>query len=363
MRRILMLLIVGLQCLAMAAQQQTTIDGVIYKTRSADITYGCTVIGVADDIYSTVNILASVTFGGEEFNVMTISANGLNSPKIKEVCIQAAAEGSRRFTISQNSFNGCTGLEKLVLPSDLYSIHALSLSGNVNLSQIVLEKDVPPVNSLATLVDDTGIEEYKERINRVKLYVPDHAVDAYKADDYKSESASSDSWPVKGFWSEFDVRPISELTGEEPEPVEKPEGVRVPLVNGGSMLLLDAVPGHRIQLSVEGASILKSATFNGEDASAHIDGNVFVVPEYTGVAHFIPVFELSTSYISAASTDRLDIRIDERSVTVTLDGVPADVQIFNAAGQTVYNGVCCGVGLVSGIYVLKAENRTFKFAL
>ncbi|MDE6334387.1 MAG: hypothetical protein K2L77_07045, partial [Muribaculaceae bacterium] len=196
-----------------------------------------------------------------------------------------------------------------------------------------------------------------------KLYVPDHAVDAYKSDDYKSESASSDSWPVKGFWSAFDVRPISELTGEEPDPVEKPEGVRVPLVNGGSMLLIDAVPGHRIHLSAEAASIFKSATFNGEDASQHIEGDVFTVPEYTGVAHFVPVFEMLTSYINTTATDNMDIAVVENCVNVTLDGMPVQVEIFNTAGLMVYSGIGSGVTLSSGVYILKAEKRTFKLAI
>ena len=362
MKRFLIFLMVVASCLAVAAQEPQTIDGVIYKMRNNVVAYGCTVVGVTDDCPSKLNILASVKFGADDVNVATISQNALQCNNVNEIDIQSAAEGVRNFTIGQYSFSGCTLLENLTLPTDLSRIHGLSFINNTNLSQIILDKTQPPVNSLATLVDVTGVEGYKLRLSKVKLYVPDSSVDLYKNDESKNSSATSDSWPVKGFWSAFDVRPMSELTGD-PEPVEKPEGVRVPLENGGSILLLDAVPGHRIQLQPTDASILKSATFNGEDASQYIEGDVFTIPKYTGVAHFIPVFEMATSNINTVSEDKLVVRVMDRSVSVMLDNVPVDVDIYNMSGQKVYGGHGSGISLDSGVYLLKAENRTFKFAL
>ena len=64
MKRFLIFLMVVASCLAIAAQEPQTIDGVIYKMRNNDVANGCTVVGVTDDCPSKLNILASVKFGG-----------------------------------------------------------------------------------------------------------------------------------------------------------------------------------------------------------------------------------------------------------------------------------------------------------
>ncbi len=360
MKRFLILILVAVHCLAMAGQSTISKGDVVYRMVSdSDPTKGVKVYGVNDGCPSKLDIPPYIEINGQKAPVTGI--NKLASEVITEVDIESAEVGFRSFTIVRDAFSGCNNLEKVTLPSDLSKIHALCFL-NTLLKTVVLNSESLPENSMISVLGSENIiNDYKIFISGVKLFVPDNSVDTYKNDN--SPVDLEGEWPVKGFWSAFDVRPISELSGENPTPVEKPEGVRVPLVNGGTILLLDAVPGHRIRLEAEGASVLRLATFNGKDASAHIDGDVFTVPDYTGVAHFVPVFEMPTSYINTTANDKLDIRISDNMVDVTYDGMPVNIAIYTVDGRRIYDGIGNNVSLDRGVYVMKTQERTFKFAL
>ena len=357
MRRFLILFLLLVQCVCLSAQKSVTIDGVVYTAVYDDIIEnGCYVTSVESTSPAAITIKAEVVIDGISSPVKRITNDALHA-NIRSITIEAMEVGSRVFQIQEDALKKCPDLERLVLPKDISTVNVGLFVESNKLSVIVLDSEEP----IRTAANDKVSDKiaYYSLITGIQLFVPDDAVDVYK-----NYTDGTGSWPDKGFWNAFDVRPMSELEDEpDPEPQPLPEGVRMPMANGGSVVLLDAVPGHRMHLpSTDGCSF-KSATFNGEDASQYISDEIFTVPEYVGVADFIPVFEVLSSADSYPMNDDINIKVVGNTVEVDYAGVPVHVEIFNTAGQCTYDGIGTNVSLAKGVYILKTSGRTFKFAI
>jgi len=363
MKKLLIFLMLVVQGFAMGAQTlSTTVDGVVYTAVYDDKIEvgGCRVTGCDETCPSAIIILPEVEIDGKKSTVKRINNNAISSV-VKEILIKKYDNGTRNFQIQAEAFFDCTNLEKVTLPSDLTNFSTAIFVNNAKLQTIVFDREDPNgiIIAAADALLDGKVQSYMSLMEKVKLYVPDKSVETYKS----FEADKNNNWPNNAFWSVFDVRPMSELENEVPGPVQTPEGIRIPLTDGGAVVMLDAVPGHRIQLPGDNGCVFISATFNGEDASKYIEGNIFTVPEYSGVADFKPVFEMIQSGVEDMTTDDVDIRINGNTVEVSSAGRPVSVEIYNVSGQQVYSGEGSSVTLDNGVYILKAAGRTFKFAL
>ena len=354
MRRFLISFLLLVQFMAMSAQETVSTGGVIYK---ASVAGYCEVIGVEADCPKDLIILPEVDFDGTMLFVKRI-ASGALSGDIQSIEIKSHST-SRNFQIRQNAFAGCKNLETVIFPDDLFNFYSDIFIENTQLHTVVLDM-VPPDRSdwVSPVLSLADTFEYLNHIRGVKLYVPDDAVEAYR----NYNQGVSSGWPHSGFWSEFDIHPISELN-DEPGPEPMLSGLRIPMPYGGAVVLLDAKPGHRVHIPSDPGCIFRSATFNGEDASSYIVGDVFTIPEYDGVADFVPVFEMSTSSAGDVISEDVNVRVYGNVVDVDINGESVPVEIYNSAGQCIYSGIGSGISLAEGVYILKVSKRTFKFAL
>ena len=357
MKRFLIFLMVVASCLAIAAQNSVTIDHVTYSYVGSTAANGAKVVSVDDGCDAIISVQSQVTIDGNKCYVVSVSQSnnsgeGLGNSRIEKIIFQSAPEGERNLNINYKAFANSPNLTSVELPSDLKRINPCMFMFNDKLTEVIYNRTaLPSIFGIPTLPQET-MEEYKSYLSNVTLYVPDEAIELFSTIE---ENSTDSEWPSKNFWSAFNIKPLSKRIN--------PAGIKMNVGNGAIVTFRDMMPGDKIELPDEIGFTLYDAKLGDIDLTPHIQNNILTIPEYSGTPQLQLLYEQLQSLIQSKNIDKLVVRVMNRSVSVMLDNVPVDVDIYNMSGQKVYGGPGSGISLDSGVYLLKAENRTFKFAL
>jgi len=302
-------------------------------------------------------IKRSVVFKDDNGSSETCGVHRIKEGAFKGTGIRTLAveepqgDGYTRMVVFKDAFRDCKALTTVELPSDVLTVVVNCFNGCASLSTVVCRATEVPTAFYST----AGVADFDAH-NHVVLYVPDGSVGKYADAENPSDKY--------GFWSSFDVRPLSEYSGGGDGPVDpvKNDGVelRLPL---GTLTMLDAAEGDRVLLTPDPGSRLVSVYFNDEDLTDRVDNGVFYVPPYSGRAVIRPVFELSELQSADNSVSPVKLRIEGYGVEV--DGLGTDDFIMVSAidGRVVYQGRPQRITLSAGSYIIRTPGATFKFAI
>lgn len=251
--------------------------------------------------------------------------------------------------IGNYAFFECSGLTSLTIPNSITSI-GQNAFGKCKFPVLHLPKSVTYVGLYNTCADicycynptpPTGGGYTSDR-----LYVPKGSMTAY---------ATAKGWKMAKQIMEFDVddaeKPI--LTIAYPE-----GGVIKQEVDNGELLKLQIVPANGWKCH--------SVTFNSTDVTNQIDANGYYnTPAITANSQLNIVFVKNDGGVANALIEN-DIKVHVTGNIVTISGADefSNVEIYNTAGATIYNGIDKSITLdYNGIYILSVEGCTFKFSM
>ena len=251
--------------------------------------------------------------------------------------------------IGNYAFFECSGLTSLTIPNSITSI-GQNAFGKCKFPVLHLPKSVTYVGLYNTCADicycynptpPTGGGYTSDR-----LYVPKGSMTAY---------ATAEGWKMAKQIMEFDVddaeKPI--LTIAYPE-----GGVIKQEVDNGELLKLQIVPANGWKCH--------SVTFNSTDVTNQIDANGYYnTPAITANSQLNIVFVKNDGGVANALIEN-DIKVHVTGNIVTISGADefSNVEIYNTAGATIYNGIDKSITLdCNGIYILSVEGCTFKFSM
>ena len=252
-------------------------------------------------------------------------------------------------TIGQSAFYRCTGMTSISIPNSVTTIGQSAFYG-CQFLVLHLPKSVTYVGLHNTCADicycynptpPTGGGYTSDR-----LYVPKGSLTAY---------ATAEGWKTAKQILEFDVDDIEKpiLTIAYPE-----GGVIKQEVDNGEILKLQIVPANGWKCH--------SATFNNTDVTNEIDANGYYnTPAITTNSQLNIVFVKNDGGVENTLFDN-DIKVCVTGNIVTIYGADefSNVEIYNTAGATIYNGIDKSITLDNnGIYILTVEGRTFKFSM
>ena len=252
-------------------------------------------------------------------------------------------------TIDDYAFYNCSDLTSLTLPNSITYIGQGAFD-KCKFPVLHLPKSVTYVGLYNTCADicycynptpPTGGGYTSDR-----LYVPKGSLTAY---------ATAEGWKTAKQILEFDVDDIEKpiLTIAYPE-----GGVIKQEVDNGEILKLQIVAANGWKCH--------SATFNSADVTNQIDANGYYnTPAITANSQLNIVFVKNDGSVANTLIDN-DIKVCVTGNIVTIYGADefSNVEIYNTAGATIYNGIDKSITLdANGIYILTIEGRTFKFSM
>lgn len=252
-------------------------------------------------------------------------------------------------SIGENAFDRCTGMTSISIPNSVTSIGKSAFS-QCQLPVLHLPESVTSVGTSNKCADicycynptpPTGGGYTSDR-----LYVPKGSLTAY---------ATAEGWKTAKQILEFDADDIAKpiLTIAYPE-----GGVIKQEVDNGEILKIQIVPANGWKCH--------SATFNNADVTNQIDINGYYnTPSITANSQLNIVFIKDDGGVANALIDN-DIKVCVKGNIVTITGADefSEVEIYNTAGATIYNGIDKSITLeTNGIYILSIEGRTFKFSM
>ena len=252
-------------------------------------------------------------------------------------------------SIGEHAFDRCTGMTSISIPNSVTTIGQSAFYG-CQFPVLHLPKSVTSVGTSNKCADicycynptpPTGGGYTSDR-----LYVPKGSLTAY---------ATAEGWKTAKQILEFDADDIAKpiLTIAYPE-----GGVIKQEVDNGEILKLQIVAANGWKCH--------SATFNGTDVTNQIDINGYYnTPSITANSQLNIVFIKDDGGVANALIDN-DIKVCVKGNIVTITGADefSEVEIYNTAGATIYNGIDKSITLdANGIYILSIEGRTFKFSM
>jgi len=165
--------------------------------------------------------------------------------------------------------------------------------------------------------------------------------------------ATAEGWKMAKQIMEFDDAEKPILTIAYPE-----GGVIKQEVDNGELLKLQIVPANGWKCH--------SVTFNSTDVTNQIDANGYYnTPAITANSQLNIVFVKNDGGVANALIEN-DIKVHVTGNIVTISGADefSNVEIYNTAGATIYNGIDKSITLdCNGIYILSVEGCTFKFSM
>lgn len=249
--------------------------------------------------------------------------------------------------IGNYAFFECSGLTSLTIPNSITSI-GQNAFGKCKFPVLHLPKSVTYVGLYNTCADicycynptpPTGGGYTSDR-----LYVPKGSMTAY---------ATAEGWKMAKQIMEFDDAEKPILTIAYPE-----GGVIKQEVDNGELLKLQIVPANGWKCH--------SVTFNSTDVTNQIDANGYYnTPAITANSQLNIVFVKNDGGVANALIEN-DIKVHVTGNIVTISGADefSNVEIYNTAGATIYNGIDKSITLdCNGIYILSVEGCTFKFSM
>ena len=252
-------------------------------------------------------------------------------------------------SIGEYAFDGCTGMTSISIPNSVTSIGKSAFS-ECQFPVLHLPESVTSVGTSNKCADicycynptpPTGGGYTSDR-----LYVPKGSLTAY---------ATAEGWKTAKQILEFDADDIAKpiLTIAYPE-----GGVIKQEVDNGEILKLQIVAANGWKCH--------SATFNGTDVTNQIDINGYYnTPSIAANSQLNIVFIKDDGGVANALIDN-NIKVCVKGNIVTITGADefSEVEIYNTAGATIYNGIDKSITLdANGIYILSIEGRTFKFSM
>jgi hypothetical protein len=252
-------------------------------------------------------------------------------------------------SIGEYAFDRCTGMTSISIPNSVTSIGKSAFS-ECQFPVLHLPESVTSVGTSNKCADicycynptpPTGGGYTSDR-----LYVPKGSLTAY---------ATAEGWKTAKQILEFDADDIAKpiLTIAYPE-----GGVIKQEVDNGEILKLQIVAANGWKCH--------SATFNDTDVTNQIDINGYYnTPSITTNSQLNIVFIKDDGGVANALIDN-DIKVCVKGNIVTITGADefSEVEIYNTAGATIYNGIDKSITLdANGIYILSIEGRTFKFSM
>jgi len=247
---------------------------------------------------------------------------------------------STTTTIYENAFEGAGLLKSVAIPE------SISTYGSAVFYECPQLNDVYALNPKPVSLPNESVFE-TNITNRATLHVPTGSVDAYKNNEY---------------WQKFvSIIPIGEI-----EVSEIKLNASTLLMEYGDQFQLEAtvLPDNAYD-----KTILWSTT---NEYVADVTDEGLVQAFENGTASIIcstPNGSVKASCLVTVSDDisvagvnaeSLDFRVEGSSINILSD---TEVEIYDAAGCTVYAGTRGSVALPSGFYILRAEGKAFKIVL
>lgn len=314
----------------------------------------CIINSVTPDDNGVAVVPATVTYQGTTYNVniLNLAANS----DLTKLLIEDAPLGSRNFALTYWSLARCENLQYLRLPKDIESISDGTLLMAKNLSDLVM-----PQEGIVKVNFEMSSTSF-DFMSGITLQVPQTQLSTYL-----DPNPSGEAWHKNALRCWQSSKNIVAITNDDipgQEPATKPLGVMLKLPSA-SILMADAIPGHRLHIAAEAGHTIASVSWQGTDVTAELDNNMFTIPEYVGTATLNIVTESNRheSVTDASAAESISIRIIDNIVCINGNDQGLPATIHDLAGQLIYSGTSNTIPLPPGVYILKIATRTFKFRI
>ena len=282
---------------------------------------GCGIIAAMT--FENCTSLTSISIPGSVESVGYSSFKGCTS--LSSVHIEkglTALYGNYNGSTGSGAFENCTALEEVVLPSSLTTINASVFRNCSSLKRFTIQ---------ATVLPEVGTNVFQNApISSATLYVPEKSIEKYRSTEP---------------WSQFGAVEVIGTTPSEEKDV-------------WYMITNDSreIPMQQVNMIVAADD---DATFAVLDA----DGNILA--DLVKRARFVQKSATSIDIPMANEQNMLKSLVNNR---LTLIGAKQDIYMYNVSGVQVQHAYPMGVEttvdvsrLVTGIYILKCGQQSFKF--